>query len=299
LEQAEQMFRAASGVGTATRPLQVFYGLSQAGRAIAAAARSQSGDEWRLGGHGIAAVDLRAPLPDIEVYAHRKGSFVRLSDVLDSPIFAETQPVALTQLWDSVPENRLWPLRDGQHRRTPLQVTPQNRYRPHPYIIASVIHFPPWVVSSTQAHADLLTYMAAYPEAAGQQPELSGESDPGPRFDQDVDGWGELLMMWEAPGVADADIAGHDRLLLSMTRQYDGKPHFFPAVGSNPRSMHPLMTWWAVLFTLSMLARYQPAEWARQIDVDSSPQAVAIEELLTAAIRIVPRLVAQAIEEVA
>jgi hypothetical protein len=38
LEQAEQMFRAAAGVGPATRPLLVFYGLSQAGRAIAAAA---------------------------------------------------------------------------------------------------------------------------------------------------------------------------------------------------------------------------------------------------------------------
>ena len=31
------MFRAAITVGVATRPLQVFYGLSQAGRAIAAA----------------------------------------------------------------------------------------------------------------------------------------------------------------------------------------------------------------------------------------------------------------------
>lgn len=38
LEQAEQMFRAAAGTGVATRPLLVFYGLSQAGRAIAAAA---------------------------------------------------------------------------------------------------------------------------------------------------------------------------------------------------------------------------------------------------------------------
>lgn len=142
--------------------------------------------------------------------------------------------------------------------------------------------------------------MAAFPEAAGHQPEwVSREPDASPRFDQDLDGWGDLLMMWEAPGVADADIAGHDRLLLSKTRQYDGKPHFFPAVGANTRSMHPLMSWWAVLFTLSMLARYQPAEWARHIDVDSSPQAVAIEELLTAAIGIVPRLVAQAIEEVA
>ncbi|MFJ6862450.1 YaaC family protein [Streptomyces werraensis] len=38
LEQAEQTFQAAAAVGTATRPIQVFYGLSQAGRAIAAAA---------------------------------------------------------------------------------------------------------------------------------------------------------------------------------------------------------------------------------------------------------------------
>ena len=34
LEQAEQMFRAGASVGPATRPLLVFYGLSQAGRAI-------------------------------------------------------------------------------------------------------------------------------------------------------------------------------------------------------------------------------------------------------------------------
>ncbi|MGW9316795.1 YaaC family protein [Streptomyces albidoflavus] len=38
LEQAQQMFRAAEGVGPQTRPLLVFYGLSQAGRAIAATA---------------------------------------------------------------------------------------------------------------------------------------------------------------------------------------------------------------------------------------------------------------------
>jgi len=38
LEQAEQMFAAAVQVSVATRPLQVFYGLSQGGRAVTAAA---------------------------------------------------------------------------------------------------------------------------------------------------------------------------------------------------------------------------------------------------------------------
>lgn len=39
------------------------------------------------------------------------------------------------------------------------------------------------------------------------------------------------------------------------------------------RSLHPLMAWWAVLHALSMLARYQPAEWATHINIDDSPHA--------------------------
>ncbi|MFH8692501.1 YaaC family protein [Streptomyces anulatus] len=53
LEQTGQMFRAAAVVGPATRPLQIFYGLSQAGRAIASAAVSLNGQDWRLESHGI------------------------------------------------------------------------------------------------------------------------------------------------------------------------------------------------------------------------------------------------------
>lgn len=53
LEQAEQLFGAAANVGPAARPLLAFYGLSQAGRAVAAAALDVSNREYRLGGHGI------------------------------------------------------------------------------------------------------------------------------------------------------------------------------------------------------------------------------------------------------
>jgi hypothetical protein len=66
LEQAEQLFHAATAVGTAVRPVPVFYALSQAGRAIAAASsKLDIGDRWRLQGHGIHAVDLRQLFPDI------------------------------------------------------------------------------------------------------------------------------------------------------------------------------------------------------------------------------------------
>src|SRR5713226_8519062 len=54
LEQAEQLFTAAEAVGDATRPILLFYGLSQAGRAIAAASTDADSNHYRLSGHGIA-----------------------------------------------------------------------------------------------------------------------------------------------------------------------------------------------------------------------------------------------------
>ncbi|KOG74492.1 hypothetical protein ADK77_05140 [Streptomyces antibioticus] len=64
------------------------------------------------------------------------------------------------------------------------------------------------------------------------------------------------------------------------------------------RELHPLMVWWAVLYTLSMLARYEPATWSTLISVDNSQHAVAIERLLERAINHVPVLIADTIDEV-
>lgn len=65
LVQAEQLLTAAGAAGYASRPILLFYGLSQAGRAIAAAWTAADNDSYRLNGHGIRALDLdqRPPLP--------------------------------------------------------------------------------------------------------------------------------------------------------------------------------------------------------------------------------------------
>lgn len=67
LEQAQQMFRAAQEVGPQTRPLLVFYGLSQAGRAIAASAVDLKGESWNLVSHGIKASGFDKDFADIEL----------------------------------------------------------------------------------------------------------------------------------------------------------------------------------------------------------------------------------------
>jgi hypothetical protein len=62
LEQAEQFFKAATTAGTATMPVHLFYGLSQAGRAIVAAA-ANAGSDWRLSDHGITCRGIDGSFP--------------------------------------------------------------------------------------------------------------------------------------------------------------------------------------------------------------------------------------------
>lgn len=307
------MFRAAEGVGTATRPLLVFYGLSQAGRAIAAAASAiTTADGWRLEGHGIRTVSktLSGPLPDVLVASDKggsRGSFVRLSEILDSPLFADkVNPLALNALWDCLPENRVAPLRDtGTSRRTPLYVAHLSLNRePHPLASAPVAYFPPWVVSSPEGGQTLVDYLAAFSDQVREFHSfvrVGHDPDAAPDFSSHHDGWGELRMNWILPHQKSGTFAERVKHLRSIGRTYDGDIYFFPAVGDagQGRGLHPLMSWWAVLHTLSMLARYQPAEWAEQIDVDGSSYAAPVESLLKRAMQVVPRLVRETIEEVA
>ena len=82
------MFAAAIASGVAARPLLIFYGLSQAGRALVAASPQLHGADYRLEGHGIKATKLDGDIAAIAIYKPRgseEGSFVRLSQVLDSP----------------------------------------------------------------------------------------------------------------------------------------------------------------------------------------------------------------------
>lgn len=62
--------------------------------------------------------------------------------------------------------------------------------------------------------------------------------------------------------------------------------------------LHPLLTWWAILFGLSMLCRYRPVVWTQLIDINHSPYASAIEHLLDVGLDGVPDLVERTIREV-
>ncbi|WP_426625688.1 YaaC family protein [Leifsonia sp. McL0607] len=68
-----------------------------------------------------------------------------------------------------------------------------------------------------------------------------------------------------------------------------------PSLGETEGDLHPLASWWLVLFVLSMLARYNPSDWTRLLDLSNSTIAAMIEYTLDAALSAVPELIAESL----
>ncbi|MFJ6900551.1 YaaC family protein [Streptomyces hokutonensis] len=312
LEQAQQLFHAASVVGPATSPVLAFYGLSQAGRAITAAAWSLKGEDWRLDTHGIKTTGFHLPFPDIEIRTDpsgTQGSFVKVSEVLDSPVW-EMDPLRLEDVWDLLPPNLRYPL-TARDRFTPLYTVGDDigvGTHEHSLLSVPVCDLPDRVIDVGTREA-LADFLASYPAVAQHESyvttrALSLGPEAPPEYTRYNHGGGELRMNWLMPeGVGtgfDGTATGAERLahLRTLTRGYAGSRYFLPVLGSMKRELHPLMAWWAVLYALSMLSRYQPAVWGALISVDTSKHAVPIERLLERAIIHLPVLIADTITEV-
>lgn len=57
------------------------------------------------------------------------------------------------------------------------------------------------------------------------------------------------------------------------------------------------MTWWLLLYSFSILARYEPRRWAQLLDLDSSEAAVLIEYALKEALTVIPHLILEALDK--
>jgi hypothetical protein len=298
LQQAEEYFAAAANASYATSPNQLFYGLSQAGRALAAAAREGDGT---LAGHGIKAPDLAAAFTDVPVMqaGGPDSSFVKLSALLGSPPLpgAKGQDLAtIGDLWDMVPEAQDRPVRSDRERKPVLLLRPEYlRLEQHPLASATVSGFPRYLAESDDIAAVFKRFMEAYPHAAGFSMHCAYARPDHPRFEVYADGI-TLLMHWDT-GIELASWQQRVAKIETVAARYDDHYVLLPAVVGATRPLHPLMAWWALLFALSMLARYQPAQWRAHIDIDSSAYAVAIESLLGRAVLAVPRLLYSTLSE--
>ncbi|WP_345067330.1 YaaC family protein [Leifsonia kafniensis] len=118
-------------------------------------------------------------------------------------------------------------------------------------------------------------------------------------FDIGVDPDGKVVRSQEkvhllVPSMDDLEIkSGYFRpTSSSVYRRHD---LILPSVGSSEKSLQPLMSWWLVLYALSMVARYSPSDWTAALSISSSPIASKIEHVLDAAVDAVPDLIAEAL----
>lgn len=307
LEQSEQLFAAAAGAGPETRPLLVFYGLSQAGRAIAAASTAANGGDWALVGHGIRASGLEeagtSGLAAATVADHGgDGSFTRLARLLGAESLRSATPLGV--LWPLLPELHRFPL-PGAAAALPLAVDPVSawpdppnagtvrvRVRPLPVSVGA----PPagdetdWEAGRRDWHAE----RRAVREFLDRYPGLQGAgfvTAIGNPVGLTADGPGAFA--------AEFDLPGEGKSLAARTVVSRSDRWAYPSLHATGRAQHPLLVWWALTYALSMLARYYPRVWARQVSISTSADAAAIEHLLSQSLVSLPELIHSTLERAA
>lgn len=305
LRQAQELAEAASATGYAAKPLPLFYCLSQAGRAIAAAHRQTN---WELSGHGIAfkqGVTKSVLDGSVAPKGAAPASFQAVSEAVSSPLLAG--PASMAELIAANP--------DLIAVRMPVGVSA-------PRVLASRLNCapPPFSPGDTVAtggtvttHLDLpknistggevVAALASYPTMADVRP-FTRDTATGDRFADDSD----LVVRNAETGFLPV---GKPATALIPTEEYwkiensmfssgnvdeHGTMWVFasPSLGGGPAPL-PMMMWWALLLGLSSLARYHPAMWTAALDLDESVEAVFLEQVLDEAEASVPAWILSAL----
>jgi YaaC-like Protein len=275
LEQAEQQFDAAAQVATESRAINLFYGLSQAGRAIACA-YADVGEPFELRFHGITNENLddvtaeSFPSLTAKKCSGPNSSFRRLSELMGSA--ALDVPVEIGALWAMLVEPNI-----NAERLTPdavptLLVTASREQPDRPCIVSI-----PLELVSDGLDQDALAEL--YPAL-------------GP-----ASGWREC---GNGPTPAGIEEVHYEVTFPNGARDlttYRGDPVILPAVPGTSSEMHPTMIWWAILYSLSMLTRYRPETWTELVNVDAPGYAVPVQFILEVGLDAVPDLIAHALDD--
>jgi hypothetical protein len=77
--------------------------------------------------------------------------------------------------------------------------------------------------------------------------------------------------------------------------RYRREHWLIPSLGESRDELPPLLMWWALIFGLSLLVRYEPVAWHEALDPDQSQLAVLLEQLLDVPIEVIPDLLYEAL----
>lgn len=284
LRQFEDLLTSAEAAGHAGRPVPLFYALSQAGRAIIAA----FGDTPRASGHGLRerrpddAVDnlldrqiARAPTK------HGTDAFGAIAAAIGSPVF--TGSASLGSIWAATPGASDLLLCDWNASWVP------------PLLGRLGVRDDHVGVSLYATGHEARRPIGLHEIKGPRYPRI-----PGVATVEDSWGFGHLpgathvaTASWDPAGTPpEEELRG--RLARTRADLYEDAL-LLSSVNDDSDAMHPLMSWWALLFTLSILARYHPTPWVSSLDPDRSVLAVPLQALLDVAPDAVAALVWEAV----
>jgi hypothetical protein len=291
MAQFEEQFTAAKAVTVATRPVNLYYGLAQAGMAIAAA---HAPDPWSFSRHGLHLGDRHPDLADMLVRPDSEGGFQKVATATGSPLI--TAPVRLGTLWASLPDLAQAGTLPGGPWRIPLHLSestfPAMRPRATLYLPGEMPEGPDaWLASFNEMMTD-------YPSAAGCAIPIENGAI---QVEHTAGGPWEVTLRWPAQETGREMPEEELKAFFAKVApeyRYRGDRYLRPSVdaaGGEPPS--PLMTWWLLLYSFSILARYEPRRWVKLLDQDSSKVAVLLRYALEEALTAVPQLVLEALDK--
>lgn len=295
LAQFEEQYTAARVVTEITRPLNLYYGLTQAGMAIAAA---HSEDPWSFSRHGLRLADRHGELADMTIVPEGDGGFQRVAAATNSPLISG--PVRLGALWASLPELSGVGSLPGSDTPAPISLladkNPSNA--PHASLFVS------GDALARDLAADSDEWKKRFAEIMSSYPHTKGIAIPAEKYsvhapDPDAQNWciNVAWLDYQNPGGISAEGLKEFFDEIAPEHRYRDDRFLRPAIDAEGSlSPSPLMTWWLLLYSFSILARYEPRKWVKLLDVDKTKTAVQIQYALTEALTVVPHLVIGALD---
>ena len=282
LQQFEELLAAARAVGPASRPLPLFYALSQAGRAIVAAC----GDVPSIGAHGLSEYRYRAGERTPAELLHRRIKRAASKDGRDA-FGAVARATGSGGLTGSVELGALWAATPDTHR------LPEGTWLPSWRPALDILVEPAQAEDRDDIHVLLLS-MGGNPhltadevlaDASKRYPTLAPGTRVAVRPKKSLPPGGWIVDAWWNRNETSLDAVAPPVAMAADAHRV------IPLLPDQAEQLSPLMLWWVLLFGLSIFARYEPGLWGQALDVSRDVHAVPLEALLEKALDLMPSLV--------
>lgn len=307
ITQFEDLMDAAESAGPTGSPLPLYYALSQAGRAILSVRETDDSKVFATQEHHGLGISASDDLLATRVEPKRReiGQFQRVAAAIQSPSLEGGKGVELGALMASLPEigdelwlDDRWPLAIGLDPL--MRLTEASTVGDLGPAMDAAAFFGgrlrvAIMASEIDSQDDLNKFVQHYPSLGKYKPQLPvmlPSQKPGRHELATPYGMGIEIVL-SVPEGSSSPVQDHAKILDELAPLHRWQNHRWvrPSIEVGEQPPNAFMTWWAILFTLSMLARYHPMEWTQALSVDRSQIAVVLERSLDLALEAIPHLV--------